>query len=174
MNCPGCGAPLHVSEHDESLRCEYCRSVFTPQQNDEGVRMLGESSPLACPVCAVPLQQASLAGHRILACTKCQGLLVPMNDFVALLDQLRSAHPGTGAVQPPADPQSLDRRLNCPQCHRPMDTHFYEGPGNVVIDDCSRCFLNWLDQGELMRIVRAPDRAYVGDTYGRDTYGRDT
>ena len=41
-----------------------------------------------------------------------------------------------------------------------MDTHFYGGPGNVIIDDCSRCCVNWLDHGELMRIVHAPDRVY--------------
>src|SRR5581483_11363181 len=152
-----------VAEQDDSLRCEYCRSVYTPPQNEEGVRMLGQSSPLACPVCAVPLQQAALAGTRLLACSNCQGILVSMNDFVALLGQLRSAHPASGAPQPPADPKALDRRLNCPQCHRPMDTHFYDGPGNIVIDDCSRCFLNWLDKGELMRVVRAPDRVYADE-----------
>jgi Zn-finger nucleic acid-binding protein len=48
-----------------------------------------------------------------------------------------------------------------------MDTHFYEGPGNIIIDDCSRCFLNWLDQGELMRVVHAPDHVYNQDRYGR-------
>jgi Zn-finger nucleic acid-binding protein len=39
------------------------------------------------------------------------------------------------------------------------DTHYYGGPGNVIIDDCSRCELNWLDNGELMTIVRAPHRS---------------
>jgi Zn-finger nucleic acid-binding protein len=42
-----------------------------------------------------------------------------------------------------------------------MDTHLYGGGGNVVIDDCERCGLNWLDHGELDRIVRAPDREYA-------------
>ena len=41
-----------------------------------------------------------------------------------------------------------------------MDTHYYAGPGNIVIDDCASCELNWLDAGELMAIVRAPDHAY--------------
>ena len=40
-----------------------------------------------------------------------------------------------------------------------MDTHFYAGGGNVVLDDCSRCELNWLDAGEFMSIARAPDRS---------------
>ena len=38
-----------------------------------------------------------------------------------------------------------------------MDTHLYAGPGNVVIESCDTCLLNWLDRGELMRIVHAPD-----------------
>jgi Zn-finger nucleic acid-binding protein len=38
-----------------------------------------------------------------------------------------------------------------------MEAHFYAGPGNVVLDSCDFCNLNWLDHGELMRIARAPD-----------------
>ena len=38
-----------------------------------------------------------------------------------------------------------------------MDAHFYAGPGNVVIDSCEECSLIWLDRGELMHIVHAPD-----------------
>ena len=34
---------------------------------------------------------------------------------------------------------------------------FYGGPGNVVIDTCERCLVNWLDPGELRRIAIAPD-----------------
>jgi Zn-finger nucleic acid-binding protein len=42
-----------------------------------------------------------------------------------------------------------------------MDTHPYGGPGNVIMDTCEHCSLNWLDYGELQRIVRAPDERYV-------------
>lgn len=167
MNCPSCGAPMRLTENDDSLRCEYCRSVYAPEPNDDGVRLLGEASPLPCPVCAVALMQAALAGHRLLYCAKCRGMLISMNDFVALIEELRSEHSGSGNVQPAADRQGLERHINCPQCHHPMDTHFYEGPGNVIIDDCSRCGLNWLDQGELMRVVHAPDHAYTDQRYGR-------
>jgi len=38
-----------------------------------------------------------------------------------------------------------------------METHFYAGPGNVVMDSCENCELIWLDRGELMHIARAPD-----------------
>ena len=40
-----------------------------------------------------------------------------------------------------------------------MDTHFYAGPGNVILADCDPCELNWLDHGKLMRIVHAPDHS---------------
>ena len=38
-----------------------------------------------------------------------------------------------------------------------------------MIDDCPQCELNWLDAGELMVIVRAPDHA--GDLGGDSILG---
>lgn len=164
MDCPNCGAPLRLTENDDSPRCEYCGTVYTPEKNDDGVRVLGETASLACPVCKVLLERAALAGRRILYCTRCQGILVAMTDFVAVLEELRSQRPGHGRIQPAADPKGLQRHIDCPQCHQRMDTHFYEGPGNIIIDDCSRCSVNWLDKGELMKVVRAPGQDYAEDT----------
>lgn len=166
MDCPSCGAPLHLTAADDSLRCEYCRGVYVPEQNDEGVRVLGEASPLACPVCAVPLVQAALGGERIVYCKQCRGILVSMNAFVALVEALRAQNGDSVRIQPTPDRKQLERHIACPQCHQRMDTHFYEGPGNIIIDACSRCYLNWLDAGELMRVVRAPDHHYAEDVYG--------
>jgi hypothetical protein len=42
-----------------------------------------------------------------------------------------------------------------------MDTHFYGGPGNVVIDSCENCCLTWLDGGELKRIATAPEEQFA-------------
>jgi len=158
---------MRPTENEDSLRCPYCRSVYTPLENEEGVRVLGEASKLACPVCATPLQEAAFASHRVLYCTSCEGMLVKMDDFVALITELRTEHSGAGHVQTAADPKGLERHIRCPQCGQPMDTHFYEGPGNIVIDDCSHCSLNWLDKGELMRVARAPDHFYAQEEYGR-------
>jgi len=165
MTCPSCGAPLCLTENDDSWRCEYCRATYMPDNTGDGVRLLGEPSPLACPVCAVPLEQAALAGRRILACARCRGILIGMEEFVAILDELRAKRSGPGGVQTAADRRGFERHIDCPQCHHPMDTHFYEGGGNIIIDDCSRCLLNWLDQGELMRVVLAPGREYPEETY---------
>jgi len=157
MNCASCGAPLQLTEDDASLTCPYCGSLYTPPSSEDGVRVLGETSKLACPVCTFPLEEAALAGHRVRYCTHCMGMLVPMGDFVDLIAELHARRGGAGTVQPPINRNELQRHLVCPQCHQPMDTHVYEGPGNIVIDDCSRCFLNWLDKGELTKVGRAPD-----------------
>jgi hypothetical protein len=83
-------------------------------------------------------------------------MLIPMQAFQALVEQLRTERSGA-APQPTADASDLRRKIDCPQCHHRMDTHFYAGPGNVVIDSCENCCLIWLDSGELMHIVHAPD-----------------
>jgi Zn-finger nucleic acid-binding protein len=103
--------------------------------------------------------EATFARERIRYCTKCRGMLIAMDKFLTVIAELRAQR--KGAVSPHApDPRELRRRIDCPQCHQRMDTHFYGGPGNVVIDDCERCSLNWLDHGELMTIVNAPGMLY--------------
>ncbi len=158
---------MRLKENNDSFRCEYCGGVYTPEQNQEGVRVLGERSPFACPVCKAALELAALAGHRVLFCTHCEGMLVPMDDFLVLIDELRAHSGGAGSVQPPANRHDLERHIDCPKCHRQMDTHIYDGPGNIVIDDCNSCSLNWLDQGELMKVARAPEREYAEGTLRR-------
>ena len=156
MNCPGCGAPMRLEEGRDFLHCDYCGSFHFPKENEEGVRVLGELSPLWCPVCAVPLVHAAVSGRRMLYCERCRGMLVSMDFFEGMTEDLRAHAAHGGTVARPPDPKELERRLDCPRCHQRMDTHYYAGPGNIVIDDCSGCHLNWLDYGELARIVHAP------------------
>lgn len=154
---------MRLNSDEDCLKCDYCKSIFFPAQNDEGVSVLGVVADEACPVCAIPLVHAALAKVRMLYCTRCRGMLIPMDRFLPLVEQLRAGQPGT-LVAPMPDPHDLQRRVDCPRCHRRMDTHFYNGPGNVIIDDCDTCLLNWLDHGELMRIVRAPDYSHMKAT----------
>lgn len=156
MNCPSCGAAMRLNTDEDHFRCDYCKAVFFPAKDDEGVSVLAIPSGEDCPICAVPLMHAALAKIRIRYCTKCRGMLIPMEVFLALVDELRENEQGT-LIAPTPDAHDLQRKINCPHCHQRMDTHFYNGPGNVIIDDCETCSLNWLDHGELMRIVRAPD-----------------
>ncbi len=138
-----------------SLRCDYCKSIVNTAPDDEGVRYLDELEELLCPACMVPLWNATFANVPIRSCKKCHGILVAMGAFEELIAQAHAEHPGSES--PVAeDGSDLSRKLDCPQCHHSMDTHFYYGGGHVVMEDCERCELNWLDGGALLRIVHAP------------------
>ena len=145
--------------------CDYCGSVYFPEANTDGVRVLGEPACMPCPVCTTPLVHAAIGDHRVVYCEHCRGMLISMNLFMAIVEDLKSRHETVAESMPPPDRRDLDRRIRCPQCQQWMDTHPYYGPGNVIIDDCESCSLNWLDYGELNRIVRAPDRDYEGDAW---------
>jgi Zn-finger nucleic acid-binding protein len=159
VNCPSCGGSMRLEPAKECLVCNYCENIVFPEPNQDGVRVLGEPSATACPVCGVPLRDAALTGHRILYCERCRGMLVSIDDFLAIVEQ-RRAELG-GVTEPPHAPDwnEMKRRVDCPECGETMDTHPYGGPGNIIIDNCEHCRLNWLDHNELLRIARAADTA---------------
>jgi len=137
-----------------SLKCDYCGTVVVPDRDTSGVRVLAESPDhQLCPICNVPLMQASLGRSPLLYCTKCQGMLIAMMEFQSVIDAARTASAPIPAL--PADVNELDRRIHCPHCHQPMEAHFYAGAGNVVMDTCETCCLHWLDHDELARIAQA-------------------
>jgi Zn-finger nucleic acid-binding protein len=137
------------------FQCEYCHTVVVPEMGADGVRVLGEIAGQSCPVCAAGMAHGLLAGMAIEYCAKCHGLLVAMDAFAALIDALRAEDAGT-ILAPPGVMADLERRINCPHCHRAMEAHFYAGPGHVVMDSCENCQVNWMDAGEMQRIARTP------------------
>lgn len=144
------------------LRCEYCLTLHFPDPNADGVRVLDVDSEFACPRCKIPvLVHGAISGERVHYCIRCRGMLIPMGTFVGLIEELRSRHESSEYAGKQPEWADLDRHLNCPQCHAPMNTHPYAGPGAVIIDSCSTCYWNWLDHGELQRIVRAPDHKFA-------------
>jgi hypothetical protein len=84
-------------------------------------------------------------------------MLIEMQHFVSVIGAARAHEEASGGI-PPRRQTPGDRTIDCPACHRPMLNHFYGGPGNLVIDTCETCHVNWLDAGELRRIARASDR----------------
>jgi Zn-finger nucleic acid-binding protein len=166
-NCPACGAPITPRPDTEGFKCEYCHAVFFPGEEDDGVTFLDQPDApgldQSCPLCSQPLVHAAIAKSAVLYCTECHGLLMRMGALPDLIDALRAGLT-TPAVQTPPDHGDLKRTVQCPKCHRRMDTHFYAGPGNVIIDTCANCLLIWLDRGELMRIVHAPDEGGTADS----------
>ena len=130
---------MTLHEGRECLTCDFCQTVYFPEKNDDGIRVLGEAADLPCPICAIPLEHAILEAHRILYCTRCHPSLIPAPVFVLVLQDLRARQAEFSAAPHRPDPKELERRIHCPQCHRAMDTHYYAGPGNIVIDDCPKC-----------------------------------
>ncbi|HZW03671.1 MAG TPA: zf-TFIIB domain-containing protein [Anaerolineaceae bacterium] len=158
MNCPNCGAPMTLAAEHDSFRCEYCLTVHVPQPDLDGVRSLADPAGLHCPVCQHELVAAALDGHRVVHCPNCKGILFQQGLFGLLVRYLRTRTAEVPAPPRPFARAELDRRLLCPSCGRPMDTHPYAGPGNVAIDLCAPCALVWLDYSELNRILTAPGR----------------
>jgi Zn-finger nucleic acid-binding protein len=152
---------MRLNEAAEFLTCDYCGNVHFPEPNADGVRVLDEPSAESCPICNVLLVHAAIAGQRIRYCARCRGMLIAMDAFVAIIQGLRSRRESTADAARQPDWKDLDRHTRCPQCGQEMDTHPYSGPGNVIIDSCENCSLDWLDYSELDRIVRAPDRQYA-------------
>ena len=161
MNCKNCGAPMKVLREGLYFYCEYCSSFQFPTESVDRVRVFGEESSVECPICRVPLVSAAIEGARVLHCTSCRGLLARQTSFVDLIKYLRAIATDPPRISQPVSAEECKRQTTCPVCGETMSTHPYYGPGNVVIDVCTRCQLIWLDYGELDVIVDAPgpDRA---------------
>ena len=86
---------MRLNADEDYLKCDYCKSIFFPSKDDEGVSVLAVASDEECPICAVPLMHAALAKIRMRYCTRCRGMLIPMGVFMALVEELRSGETGT-------------------------------------------------------------------------------
>lgn len=154
--CDNCGAPVRFDRNKGILACDHCGGQREAPAIVEQLELLNETTQL-CPTCSTPLSTSRLEGHALLACPRCSGMLIDMNRFATVIDAVRASEERPFRIALPRRQNPGDRLLNCPSCRQPMLCHIYGGPGNVVIDSCERCQLNWLDPGELRRIATAPD-----------------
>jgi len=145
-------------QNGEHFFCAYCRSYFFPTESDDGVKVWGAVSNVACPVDKVPLVTASISKIDVLHCTTCRGLLIKQPLFRAIVEYRRAISPALDRPPRPWKPHDEKRQLQCPTCERSMDNHLYYGPGTVMIDTCAHCGVIWLDHGELSNMVNAPGR----------------
>jgi Zn-finger nucleic acid-binding protein len=153
-NCPNCGAPMQSDKNSGALVCTHCGTLEVQPILVRDIEV-GPTSRQPCPLCATPLSHAHLDGNALLYCQSCMGMLIAIDVFVLVIEAARSREERSG-VSLPRRQNPGDRTLACPGCGQAMLSHFYGGPGNLVIDTCERCCVNWLDPGELRRIARAP------------------
>jgi Zn-finger nucleic acid-binding protein len=144
---------MRVDRVAGELSCGHCGSI---EQQVEIARHvdIGSASEKECPSCAIALSHGKFDGVPLLLCQRCQGMLIRMEHFVSIINVARAREEGSRGV-PPRRQSPGDRTLRCPFCGEGMLSHLYGGPGNLVIDTCEPCHLNWLDPGELRRIARA-------------------
>lgn len=160
MNCSNCGAPMTLFRERDYYYCEHCQSYHFPEQDQDGLRVLGENpESLPCPQCREVLNLITyddfFKGYQ---CPKCLGLLFNRTTFREAIEFHRSR-----TKKPPEPfshyhPDELTRVTYCPSCQKEMETFQYNGPGNIIIDTCHPCDLIWLDYGELQKVVNAPGR----------------
>lgn len=151
---------MELFERRRYFFCRYCGTFhFIDSAETDGVQVLDRSGVAPCPVCTSPLAKALLDNvHPIQYCEQCRGVLVPRSVFVDVVSTRRAFAAGAPVMPSPLDDREMRRRVVCPQCRGPMDVHPYYGPGNIVIDTCSRCDVIWLDFGELKQVTDAPGR----------------
>lgn len=142
----------------QQFYCEYCTSIFFPEENQDGVRILDEASQTQCPVCKIPLVYGYVNQAQTLYCRKCMGMLIDQDTFLLVINFLRAKSTLSPIIPPPVNLGEMEREINCPDCGQLMSTHLYGGPGNLVVDNCIYCNLLWLDNAEFSRVVRAPCR----------------
>lgn len=148
---------MRFEEARECLVCPFCGGIHFPEPNADGIRVMDAAAGLDCPVCRSGLVRGSLEHQSFSYCTRCRGILIGMERFVDLVYRLRSRREGPPEVLGSIDLDAVSREIRCPQCGKRMHTHPYAGPGNIVIDNCPDCRLNWLDYLELRRVASAAD-----------------
>jgi Zn-finger nucleic acid-binding protein len=154
MNCRNCGAAMTLVAGRDYFRCDYCVSFHFPDgTGDDGVRVVGGPTQLACPICREALREGRAEGEPVQFCSGCRGFLATNPAFSGIVRGRRARRP-VGDSPHAFDPTELRRAVSCPACDRRMDTHPYYGGGRVVVDTCPKCCLIWLDAGELAVIER--------------------
>jgi Zn-finger nucleic acid-binding protein len=161
MNCPNCAAAMELVESRRYFVCRHCGTNHFPQTiEQDGIRIVGHPAGAPeCPVCRDAMAHALLDDdHPVDFCTRCRGLLLPRTTFATVVNTRRAWASHVPAAPVPFDRRELHRELSCPRCGGRFDTYPHLGPGSVVIDNCTRCDLIWLDFGEMQQMVDAPGR----------------
>jgi Zn-finger nucleic acid-binding protein len=146
---------MNVEECQTFFHCEYCGSYDFPNPNQDGIALLDEISPFACPTCNKPLVSAVVQNVHIFSCPNCRGNLIDQSKMLPILRQAEPLDSICEDVLYPQNPSELTRTAVCPSCQKMMSVYPYGGGGNIIIQGCAQCRLIWLDFGELSRIIRS-------------------
>ena len=143
MTCPSCGAGMFLKPDVDSFVCDYYQSVYIPQPSADGVRVPGR---VGIPgLSGEDALLRSLPRHADRDGRFC-GLSPGSSGQPRHAGRYAAGPEGPPAAHQLPTVRQGDGHLSLPR------------PGIVVIiDDCECCEVNWLDDGELQRIVQVPD-----------------
>jgi Zn-finger nucleic acid-binding protein len=154
--CGSCGAPITPVPNKAYFVCHYCGAYYFPDASEDGIKLLGEPGTLTCPVCKIPLVTAAIQDYHVQACSKCRGVMINQDQLAFIIRTLRLTSKKIEEVLP-LNRADLNAKRVCQTCGMKMDTHAYEGGGNIVIDMCVRCGVIWFDYGEIKRVISSPE-----------------
>jgi Zn-finger nucleic acid-binding protein len=154
--CGKCGAPIAPVPGKNYFVCHYCGAYYFPEASRDSVKILGEPGTLTCPVCKIPLVTAVIEDFHVQACAQCRGVIINQDQLSFVIKSLRVTSNKIEDVLPLNRADLAVQRV-CQTCGRKMDTHAYEGGGNIVIDVCIHCGVVWFDYGEIYRIITSPE-----------------
>jgi Zn-finger nucleic acid-binding protein len=152
---------MELVESRRYFRCRHCGTFHFPQSvAADGLLVTGQPADgPKCPVCTVGMSHALLDDdYPVAFCAKCRAVFMPRATFATVVNKRRAWATGPPAEPTPLDRRELHRELACPECGGRFDTYPHLGPGSVVIDNCTRCDMIWLDFGEMKQMVDAPGR----------------
>ena len=144
------------------FRCGHCGNYHFPEAVEaDGIRVSSVISPTRPIVLSARRQWRTRCWTTMMRSTSARSLEVfscPARRLPALW---------TNAVRGPSrhrrnrclsTSRQLQRTLSCPRCAGRLETYAHSGPGNVVIDNCPKSDMIWLDFGEMRQIVDAPGK----------------
>jgi Zn-finger nucleic acid-binding protein len=109
---------------------------------------------MKCPVCKDNLLQATNLdlGMPAFRCDRCDGVLIPANDYLAWLkDRDVNAHLDNTVV--PSSPMDVLSPKFCPSCNRIMRRFKVLPNVDLYLDQCSQCNGVWCDKNEWAWLV---------------------
>lgn len=101
-----------------------------------------------CPRCDRRILTTIVKGKvELEQCPDCRGLWLDAGELARLA--------GTSSDLPPqVDPSVDGLRAYCPKCEKPMNRRYYSDSRAVLVDECRICHGVWLDDNELLDVVK--------------------
>jgi Zn-finger nucleic acid-binding protein len=127
---------------------------------------------LVCPRDGTALESAEHEGVTIDVCAKCKGLWLDQGELQTIEERKQADYGSELALQSENEPASYEEHarrreqgpIECPKCHKRMETREHGFASQVLIDACTEGCGIWLDEGELQELEKFFERNRGNET----------